>query len=443
MSPTRLLIAAGVMAILGGVVWWSNKQEAAKEGQPSKDAPPKIVSIKESSVQQIEIKPREGQPTIVKKGAGTQWDILSPKKLTADSGSVSGILSTVSGLTSERVVDENPTDLPSYGLEPPLTTVTFTLDDGKKQVLRIGENTPTGSTVYVMAEGDKRLFTMNSSSKDSIAKGVNDLREKHLLNFEQDKLSRVEFTPAGKGTLEFGRSGQSEWQILKPRPLRADGFQVEDILSKAKQVVLSPEVDEKAAASGFASAQPVATLRITGPDGTKSLEIRKAKDDVYAKSSTMDGAYKVNKDAADGLSKSLDDFRAKKVFDFGFTEVSKVEAKDGAKTLAVEKSGDKWTSGGKTMDSVSVQNLVDKLRDLSASKLVDSGFTASGIDLTVVSNDGKRTEKVQIAAAGDHFIAKRDNDTSLYELTGDSVRDLRQSIDGVHEPPPPSDGKKK
>ena len=66
----------------------------------------------------------------------------------------------------------------------------------------------------------------------------------------------------------------------------------------------------------------------------------------------------------------------------------------------IEKSGENWTSGGKTMDSISVQNLIDKLRDLAATKFVDSGFTTPTLELTVVSNDGKRTEKVPDRAGG-------------------------------------------
>ena len=144
----------------------------------------------------------------------------------------------------------------------------------------------------------------------------------------------------------------------------------------------------------------------------------------------------MNKESAEGLEKSVDDFRAKKLFDFGFNDPTRIDYKDGARMFSVEKSGDKWKSGGKEMDSVSVQNLIDKLRDLSASKFVESGFTTPAVEITVVSNEGKRTEKIQIAAAGSNFIAKRENDTSLYELTGDSVRDLRQSGDGVREPAP-------
>jgi len=111
----------------------------------------------------------------------------------------------------------------------------------------------------------------------------------------------------------------------------------------------------------------------------------------------------------------------------------------------IEKSGENWTSGGKTMDSISVQNLIDKLRDLAATKFVDSGFTTPSLEVTVVSNDGKRTEKVQFAAAGANTLARRENDSSLYQLDSSAVNGLRDAAAGVREPPPAAskDGKKK
>jgi hypothetical protein len=97
------------------------------------------------------------------------------------------------------------------------------------------------------------------------------------------------------------------------------------------------------------------------------------------------------------------------------------------------------------MDSISVQNLIDKLRDLAATKFADSGFTTPGLELTVVSNEGKRTEKVQIAAAGSNSLARRENDSSLYQLDTNAVNGVREAAAGVQEaaPPPAKDGKKK
>jgi len=448
MKFARLLIAAAVLAGLGGVLYWSNRSEAAKASKPDSKAPPKILDLKEADIKQIEIRHRDGETTALKRNDAGKWSITAPQPLAADQSAVGAVTTAASTLTSDRVVDENASNLSSYGLDPARIGITLTMADGKTHVLRIGEDTPTEGDSYAMLDGDKRLFTIASSSKMALDKQSNDLREKHLLTFDQDKLSRVELEVAGKPPLEFGRAG-TDWQILKPKPMRADAFQVDELVRKLKDAAMvtekDTETDPKAAASAFAGGQKLATAKITGAEGTETLEVRKDKDDYYAKSSLLDGAYKITKEVGDGLNKSLEDFRNKKVFDFGFNDPNRIEVKDGAQTKVIEKSGQNWTSGGKTMDSISVQNLIDKLRDLSATKFADSGFTTPSLELTVVSNDGKKTEKVQIAAAGSDFLARRENDSSLYQLDAKAVNDIREAAAGVQPPPPAEtkDGKKK
>ena len=58
------------------------------------------------------------------------------------------------------------------------------------------------------------------------------------------------------------------------------------------------------------------------------------------------------------------------------------------------------------------------------------------MDVTVVSNDGKRTEKVAISGSGDKYVAKRDNEASLYALDGKAVRELQQAASDVKPAPP-------
>jgi hypothetical protein len=213
-----------------------------------------------------------------------------------------------------------------------------------------------------------------------------------------------------------------------------DSFQVEDLLGRARESEMNAtatDEDEKKNAAAFASGQPVATLTVTDASGPQKLDVRKNKDDFYAKSSIVDGDQKLSQDFGKMLEKKLDDFRNKKLFDFGFNDPIRVEFKDNGVSKVVEKSGENWTSGGKTMDSVSVQAMIDKLRDLQATKFVDSGFTTPQVEITIVSDGGKRTEKVQIATAGTNFLAKRDGDATLYQLDAMAVSDLRKAANDV------------
>ena len=113
------------------------------------------------------------------------------------------------------------------------------------------------------------------------------------MTVNSDKISEVDLI-AKKQEIAFGRN-KDEWQIVKPKPLRADATQVDSLvraLTDAK-MELSATDDQKKTASAFASATPVATAKVTAESGTQELQVRKNKDDYYAKSSAVEGVYKV------------------------------------------------------------------------------------------------------------------------------------------------------
>ena len=438
MKSTGLLVAAAVLAALTGTLYWSDHHKAADATATPVDAAPKVLTLKDADVSKIEIRKKGTEEVALAKNDAGKWQITAPAPLAADQDAISSMVTTLSSLNSERVVEDKASDLKPYGLTEPALEVDIATKDGKSQKLLLGDDTPAGNAVFAATSGDPRVFTIASYTKTSIDKTPSDLRDKRLLTADFDKISQVELN-AKKQSIEFGRN-KDAWQILKPRPLRADNFTVEDLvrrLKDAKMDLSAPATDEKKAASTFASATPVATAKVTDAGGTQELQIRKSKDDYYAKSSAVAGIYKVPNDLGSGLDKSLDDFRNKKLFDFGFDEPNKLEMHDGAKAYFLTKGGPDWWSNGKKMDASSVQALIDKVRDLSASKFVDSGFTSPVIDLTISSNDGKRTEKVLISKSGDNYIAKRENEPSLYQLDSKPVEELQKSAAGMSLAPEP------
>ncbi|MBI1786060.1 MAG: DUF4340 domain-containing protein [Acidobacteria bacterium] len=438
-----LLIALVVLAALGGGVYWSEKAKKAEQGKPAKDAPPKVLTIPDDQFKEIRVQRNSGEVTLVKKNDAGKWQIVEPKPLNADQDSVTSMVSTLSSLTSDRLVEEKADDLSPFGLKTPALEVTITKKDGKTEKLLLGDETPTASGVFVKLAGDPRVFTVASYSKTSIDKKAQDLRDKRLLTFDSDKLTRVELAAKG-APVEFGKNNQNEWQILKPKPLRADGSQVEELIRKLKDAKMDTSVseeDSKKHAAAFAGGTKVAVATVSDANGNQSLEVRKDKDkNYYLKSSVVEGIFKAGNDLGEGLDKDLDAFRNKKLFDFGFNDPTKVEVN---KTV-YQKSCDKWMSGSKQMDSGTVQALVDKLRDLAAVKFLDTVAAAAPVfEATVTSKDGKLVEKVAIATQGDRHVAKRENEPAGYELDTKALGELQKAASEVKEFQPPKDEKKK
>jgi hypothetical protein len=432
MKIRSLIVAALAFLVLGGLLYWSEHRKEDNTSKVSADVPPSILKLDQSAITKLEVKKKGAPPVLLTKAESGNWQITEPKPLAADQSAVSGMLSTLSLLNSERLVEENAADLKRYGLDQPSVEVEISEKTNQSKNLLIGDDTPTGGAVYAMLAGRPHVYTIATFDKNSVDKGLNELRDKRLFTIDADKVSRIELRHGGQD-IEFGRD-KDEWQILKPKPMRADSSQVSELVQKladARMEIPSADIGDKLATSSFASGIPLATAKVTDASGTKQIEVRKNKDDYYAKSSMVDGVYKIGADLGHSLDKKLEDFRNKKVFDFGFDDPDQIELHNGDKTYYLMRKGQDWWSNGKKMDSTSVQSLVAKFRELTASKFVESGFSKPIINASVVSRDGKKTEKVSIAKSSDGYLAKLENEPSLYGLDASSVDELLKAAGAV------------
>jgi len=437
MKPKGLLIAVAVLAVLAGLTWWSNKKQAA--ASKTTDTSTKILSIPNDQIQDVVLKKPTGTVELHRESANT-WKLTQPEQLPADSDAASSVVSSLGTLNADTVVDAKATDLTPYGLQSPSLDVKIDEKNGKTEDLLIGDETPTGSGNYAKLANDPRVFTVGSYVKTGIDKSANDLRDKRLLTFDSDKLTRVDLLGKGGETIEFGKNNANEWQILKPRPLRADGSQVDTLINALKDARMDLAQDSQKAAAAFASAPKVGVATVTDASGNQSIEVHKDKDNnYYAKSTVVAGIYKVTGDIGKDLEKGVNDYRSKKLFDFGFSDPTYLEIQG----VGYSKSGSDWTSGTKKMDNASVQTLIDKLRDLTATGFEAEPGTEKVFEAQVTSNQGKRNERVTITKEAGKYYAKRQDDPSIYGLEASAVDDLKKAASDIKEAAPPAAGKKK
>jgi hypothetical protein len=300
MKGRGLIIAVIILAVLAGILYWSQHRTPPAESAAVSPAAPAILKIDPSAVTQLVLKQKGSDPVTLKKTEG-KWQITEPKPYRADQEAVAGVLSTLSALSADRVVEDKAADRKQYGLEEPAAEV----DVGTRQLM-LGDDTPAGGDVYAGVAGDPRVFTVSSYTKTSLTKSLNDLRDKSLLTLNPDKVSRVELLKKGQD-LEFDRT-KDGWRILKPSASPADATAVNDLVRS----LTGAKMDLSAVATGFAQATPIGTAKLTGDSGVQILEVRKNKDDYYAKSSATEGTYKVDSSIGPAFDKKLDDFHPKK-----------------------------------------------------------------------------------------------------------------------------------
>ena len=146
----------------------------------------------------------------MKLGSGN-WQVAETPVLPGSSSTISGVLSAVSTLNSDRIVEEKPADLAAYGLAKPAVEADVTTKDGKTAKLLLGDNTPAGSSTFAMVANDPRLFTVSSYVKTTLDKAAPDFAEKKLFTFGFDFPKKVNMTIGGKSyTITFDGD---QWKV--------------------------------------------------------------------------------------------------------------------------------------------------------------------------------------------------------------------------------------
>jgi hypothetical protein len=436
LKPHGLIAAVGVLAILGGYAYWANKHPVS-DTITTTPAAPKILTIPADQVTSIRLA-KTGADAITLNKQGDQWQIAAPTPLPADQDAIATLTSAVSPLNSDRLIDEHPQSLKAFGLDNPAEEIDFSTKDGKTQKLLLGSDTPSGTDTYVKLDADPRVYTIASGAKSSFDKSVNDFRDKRLLTLNSDKITSVTLTAKG-APVEFNKNSGGDWQITKPKPIRADGSAVDDLVGKVKDARM--DLTATPTPADFTAATKVGSATFVDDKGPQTIEVHKAKDNSWlAKSTAVEGIYKVAPDVGTAVDKGIDDFRNKKLFDFGFTDPSKVDLNG----KLYEKTGDKWFNGSAQIDSSTIQNVVDKLRDLAATRFPDTISGSPVLTLAVTWGDKGKVDKVTIDKTGNDYIAAREGDATAYQLDPKSYDDLQQAIAGIKpfQTPKPDTNKK-
>ncbi len=440
MKANPLLIAAAVLAALGIAVWRTRENPP-----PDEDAAPALVKLEEEAIQEVAVT-RAGRDTIaVVRGDGGEWGFGGGIDIPADDSSIGFMITSLASLNADRVVSENVLDWSPYELEDPALKVAYKLKEGAGGEVWFGKDTPTGSGVFARLKDDPRLFTVYSYNKSSFEKELFDLREKKLLQVDDDTISRVIVSAAGR-EIEFGKSG-GDWRILKPRPLRADNFTVGDLVRAARTAEMTAVLAEEESGGGYSFRRPLAVVEIVDDAGWHELTVARDGDAYYAKSSDQDGVYEVSSTLAESFDKPLDDFRNKKIFDFGFADPARVEVRAGPNAVVIAREEDKWllrSDGGRELEGEKVQTLLDGLRNLAALEFPSDnasdraryGLDRPAIEAEVTpSGDDAEPEKAVVSSPEkERVYAARAGEPSIYEVEKAPAEDIRRAVEDILKP---------
>lgn len=210
-----------VVAVLWGASEWffPRKTEDVK-------GPPLFPNLIVAKIQEIQWQ-RGKEVVHLKKDSN--WSIIRPISVAADSSVVEGLLKTLSHLRPDRRFSETGNDLKAFGLDSPRTKLGF-LQEGKWFEIQIGNQTPMGNATYVKGSHSPDLFLVDEFTVKELDRDLLALREKRIFSLPLDRVGILEIKGKTRGfSLEKGSQG---WTIKGLPGKKLDTSKVEAFISE-------------------------------------------------------------------------------------------------------------------------------------------------------------------------------------------------------------------
>jgi hypothetical protein len=429
------LVLVVIAAALGGYLYYDSKREPGDDKKLEKV----FAEAKSDKIDQVTVKSVSGDRTTVQKQAGG-WQVTQPAPVNADEAELSGITSNLASLEIQRVVDDQPTEVKQYGLDPPRIEVTFK-QDGKERTLLLGQKTPTGTDIYAKLPDKPRVFLVSSYLEATFNKSSFDLRDKTILKIDRDKVDRVEIeTP--DHTVKVAKQG-SDWRITSPVDARADFGAVEGIIGRLNTTPMKSAIPVDARnLAEYGMDKPAATVRVMSGSAQATLLIGKSAGEglVYAEDPSRPLVFTVESALFDELKKPAGDFRVKDLFDSRSFNTTRLEIVRGGQTLTLEKEKgkDAWkqvTPAPKAADTAKVDALLTALTSSRATSFVDTiagtGLDSPELTVSIAYDDGQKHEKVAFGRKGTDVFARREGDAAAAKIDATALDGIIKALDGL------------
>jgi hypothetical protein len=386
--------------------------------------------------------------TIALEPVDHRWKLTRPVALGADPDTVGGFLDKLSGAKVKEFVAEAPPSLAPYGLDKPwrVTLVTGKDKDRASRALLIGKF-EAGKGVYAMRGGESSVLLVPEDVWTALPKNVAALRDKTVVQFDRDKVSRVDVeSPQGPITLV---RENDKWKITAPQALPADQVEAGAVLTKIQNLRAQGFLGEDVALIPKLLARPEVKVTVTDASGAKTLllapspEKRGGQPMAYGAITGTGPVVLVDGSALKDFARSVNDLRDRTLLSgLEPKDVKRMQVTAGGKTTTLERTGESdWRviePAKGAAKSSQVDDLLYTLRGLKWKDLVAPGGEEPakyGLDKPSVEVRLFRADGTEIGAVlfgkqeGERLYLKTKNAPAIYAADPKQVGTLPKSID--------------
>lgn len=337
-----------------------------------------------------------------------KWQLGDLQGADIDRGTLNTLLASLVDL---RIYDPIPDpdaekDPAVYGLSSPEITLTLKDPDGSTEI-RLGKKNEYLQKRYLSASGRSGIYLVPEALYTAAGKSRTDFRNKGPIEFSDGDLSEI-ILQSGEQRIRVKSAEQGKWQIAEPLDAPASPTAISSLTMNLRNLrAVDFEDDLAGKFSQYHFDRPDYRVQLAFKDESRrsgldlALSIvagEKPEDSVaFMLVQGKPSLYKLGSNPAGSIFKPVDELREKKFLQFDADQVVRLDAQiEGAGTLSLLKTGDKWNVNGKEADAVFVRELLNGISQLEAAAFPgetgDFGFDAPRLRADIhfaADKDGK------------------------------------------------------
>ena len=277
---------------------------------------------------------------------GDVWQLREPIQYPADASTVTSTLSSLAGLSADRVLPVDEVDPGEFGLDTPAAEVTLTLGDGSDISFVVGDAMPLGSKRPIQLAGGDTIEITPGWFMNDLERQVDDWRLREVTDVQKNEVASIEID-AGDDTIRAVHVGDT-WQLLSPVEDVADRDHLEALVSDLRGLRIEEFLDNGVDPGELGLDAPEYSVMVVRSDGKEPLRIdfgttREGDGGTDVACRRGDGDYFWARDSVrTRLSKAPVLWRSKKIADFDTWAVEGLQLATPEASVKLEKLEGQW-----------------------------------------------------------------------------------------------------
>ncbi len=374
------------------------------------------------------------------------WRMFQPLETPADDAALSSLGSLLENLEYSRVVEATTSDLSPFGLASGYK-VMIAFNQADAEILEIGDDSITGSEVYVRKGPGGPIYLVPAAIKRTVKKELKEWRRQELFRFSSSDVKRISIK-SSLPVMELVKE-KEVWSIKNPISAKGDDAEIGSFLSKLTGLKGVDFIDQEKEEKKKAFALPVLELTLTVGEKDRSVTFHDQPlepDILYAVTTPDAPIYKVARESIAFLKQPVFAFRDKKIVSVSdVQEVAHIVIHRAEAELRLEKKEETWfRKNEKVAASDKVLDFLWDLHDMRVEAFLDNpsdlskiGLAPPALSVALKGKGGNPLDEILFGRVeGDRVVAKSSRQPIPFFLKKESLDKILSEKDLT--PPSPA-----